>query len=734
MSSGRLPWPLLYFFLPLPTLAGRLFTGSLLTALTEAIPTCAQSCVDSFIDNEFPTSTCPLPLNLDCLCSKNSKSGFTLGEGSLRCVLATCSAVESSLYHQKAAYGICLVIPNAKSMTHGTLTVTKSPSSTAPTPTTRTPSSQRENSTSSRHSRTNTLSSRFSTSSSNLVPLHTTLDMTSTTTPTAISTDSVMSHSGTPHSSTLSSVLSSSTTSTDSSTVASSSPTSLFSASPPAVPVAKPPPALSKGKIAAIAIGVAFAALAFAGVLFFICRYRRRRSNKRDSDSTFGPGDRIFTSHPSSPGLYHRVAGEIEQNNSPRDFTQLESQDEQITPTRAHRSSASLWRNYVQPTLTPEMTIKQVKAESPPSSNRSRIQSTLLPDKPGYSLYPPPLRIKHSASPESPGGSVVPGAAGIGQRSATPLSKASPRGLLSPNASQVSLQGDWSDRHPSASDPFLDSRSDPNLATYARQRDRYPQSEVLTYGRPDPEVLKQPQWAQSLENLRKPVPARQSSSARSLTRQQATKALISPSDYTGRFDFPPMPYIPRKPVPTRKSAPRRSATHYSSASETSFEDAGDEDTIQMANAVLSPVAESSAMRSNRRQATSPNVSGPRASPSEHRSEPDSPTRKPPRRNQPPRLVTTAAGLRPLKSSLKKPLPKVPEIPDSFASLVPERQGNQVSAGMVADGTDGARAKKKPTAKVQILVNPGSQPIENLATSRSGRSSEWTLNSSTRRYA
>lgn len=728
MSSGRLPWPLLYFFLPLPTLAGQLYTGSLLLALTEAIPTCAQSCVDSFIDNEFPTSICPLPLSLDCLCSKNSKSGFTLGEGSLRCVVATCSAAESSLYHEKAAYGICLVIPNAKSMTHGSLTVTKSPSPTVSISTTRTPSSQRKNSTSSRHSRANTLSSRFATSSSTLVPLHTTLDMTSTTIPSAMSTDSVMSHSVTPHSSTSSSVLSSSTTSTHSSTVASSSPTSLFSAAPPAVPVAKPPPALSKGKIAAIAIGVTFAALAFAGVIFFICRYRRRRSNKRDSGSTFGPGDRIFTSHPSSPRLYHRVAGEIEQINSSRDFTQLESQDEQITPTIAHRSSASLWRNYVQPTSTPEMTIKQVKPESPPSSKRSRIQSTLLPDKPGYSLYPPPLRIKHSASPESPGGSVVPGAAGIGQRSATPLSKASPRGLLSPNASQVSLQGDWSDRHPSASDPFFDSRSDPNLATYARQRDRYPQSEVLTYGRPDPQVLNQPQWAQSSENLRKPVPARQSSSARSLTRQQATKASISPSDYTGRpmFDFPPMPSIPRKPVPRRKTAPRRSATHYSSASETSFEDAGDEDTIQVANAILSPVAESSAMRSNRRQATSPNVSGPRASPSEHRSEPDSPTRKPPRRNQPPRLVTPAAGLRPLKSSLKKPLPKVPEIP--------ERQGDQVSAGMVADGTDGARPKKKPTAKVQILVNPGSQSIENLATPRSGRSSEWPPNMSTRRYA
>lgn len=353
------------------------------------------------------------------------------------------------------------------------------------------------------------------------------------------------------------------------------------------------------------------------------------------------------------------------------------------------------------------MTPKPDMAESPMSYQSSRT-SRLLPDNPLSSLRPAPLRISHSVSPESPGGSVVLGAAGIGQRGAMPLSKAAPRGRISSDTSQVSLQQDWFNRHPSASDPFLGSRYNPSPA----------RPKVLTDGLPNPDVLNHGQWTQSLDNLRKPVPARQSSSARSLTRQQAAKASISPSDYTGRqmFDLPPQPiYIPRKPVPRRKSAPKRPVTHYSSASDTSFEDAGDEDTVPMANPILSPVAESPAMHSDRRPVTSPKTTGYLSSPSERRPDPESPTRKPTRRKQ------SAATAGPSRSSLK-PLPKVPEVPDSSTPLIPQTRADQFSTPMPTDARGSPRER---TAKWKILVSPGYQPIVNSGPPRSGRSSPST---------
>ncbi|MCJ1429151.1 hypothetical protein MMC29_007064 [Sticta canariensis] len=705
MSSANLPWPPLDFSLLLPILAGQPSTASLPPAVAQAIPTCASTCVQSFIADEFPTSICASPQDLDCLCTKNSKFGFTLGEGSLRCVITACSdlGVPLSPQQELQAYSVCTGIANAKPMTHGTLTATI-PSSPTPTDSIPIPtSSSRRTSSSSIQSSKNTYSFRSPTRSSTL--------MTSTTVSTIRPTSSSTSRSTTSRLSTSSSVSSLPSTTTDSITITSTSLPSSSSASATQTPIltgAGSAPALSKAEIAGIAIGASFAALAFFVIIFLIYRYRRRRSNRRDSGSTIG-GVGIFSGLPSSPGIYRRVDPEFEQNNRSRDFTQLESQGGNTTPVTANRNPTGIWRNNAEPEIgvASEMTPKPEMAESPMSFQSSRT-SRLLPDNPLSSLRPAPLRIGHPVSPESPGGSVVLGAAGIGQRGAMPLSKAAPRGRISSNTSQVSLQPDWSDRHPSASDPFLGSRYDPSPA----------HPEVLTYGVPNPDVLNHGQWTQSLDNLRKPVPARQSSSARSLTRQQAAKASISPSDYTGRqmFDFPPQPvYIPRKPVPRRKSAPKRPVTHYSSASDTSFEDAGDEDTVPTANPILSPVAESPAMRSDRRPVTSPKPTTYLSSPSERRPEPESPTRKPTRRKQ----LAAAAG--PPKSSLK-PLPKVPEIPDSSTPLIPQTRGDQFSAPIPTDARGSPRER---TAKWKILVGPGYQPLVNPGTPRSVRSSPST---------
>lgn len=757
MSSASLPWPLLYLFPPLPILAGQPSMGLMPTAVALTIPPCAQLCVQSFIANDFPTSICSSPQDLDCLCTKNGIFGFTLGEGGLRCVVTTCSDVDSRRFENEKieAYNICNNIPNAKSRTHGTLTATKFSNPTGSS-STRTSSSHRSSSSSSRQSRSPTRSSSAVT--------RPTSHVTSTTVPTSRSTDMTTSRSITPRSatsssatsrsatspsatsrsSTTSSVLSSPSTAAQSSTIDSTSSTPFPAASSTqtsTLPVARPASALSKGQIAGVAVGGSVAALVFAAFLFFVLRHRRRRSNRRDSGSTFG-GDDLFTRHPGSPVPYQRVDGQFEPNYRSRDSTQLESQEEQVSPIGVDHSPASPWRGSGQPeiglALAPDTTPKPATAESPRSLKSSRTasrpSSRLLPDKPAYSLYPPPLRIKHSVSPESPGGGVVPGAAGVGQRGAMPLSKAAPRGRLSSDTSQVSLQPDLSIRQSSLSDHFLRSRSDPAFMAYARERSQNSQSEILT-GLPSPEVLNRGQWTQSVDNLRKPVPARQSSSARTLTQQQATKASISPSDYTGRpFELPPQPTItPSKPVSRRKSAPRRPPTHYSSASDTSFEDAGDEDAIPTANPILSPVQESPATRSHRRQGTDPNILRSFSSPSERRPEPESPTRQPTRRRQPPTLVSSAAAPRPLKSSLK-PLSKLPENPDSSTPLIPKMRGGQASGRAGTDFRGNPRRETESTAKWKILVGSGLRSIEHSGTPRSGRSSEWAPSTLTRRDA
>jgi len=61
---------------------------SLSNELTNFIPACAQVCFVSFLENNFPTTSCTTTPTLDCLCSSNSISGFTIGEGAIQCIIS----------------------------------------------------------------------------------------------------------------------------------------------------------------------------------------------------------------------------------------------------------------------------------------------------------------------------------------------------------------------------------------------------------------------------------------------------------------------------------------------------------------------------------------------------------------------------------------------------------------------------------------------------------------------
>lgn len=733
MSTAYVSWPLLSLFL-VSSLAGRPSTALSDPRIAQTLPACAQACVQATIVKDFITSCFPLD-DIECLCRRDSASGFTLGETSLRCVASQCSEINDATTLGRV-YGICQDISNAKPMTHSTLTATDfvvmTLSSPAPTRTT----SLHDSSSTSHQSSASTVTSvlRTQTSASSPSPMSKLTSYTSIT--ASIITTSSSSHSFTSPSSNV-----------PSSADARVSSTSYVSTPPSATSLSAlgtPDPVLTRPQIVGISIAGVAATAAIIGAIFFLFCFRRRRPNKRDSSSTFG-GDRIIPSHPGSPASYHPISADSGQGYGSRDLDHLESQDGPILPYRTDEGPKNSWSRSEPPgglhvVMDPGMQQYFAVNESPLSFKSTRTNSGLLPDKPTYSLYPAPLRINHSVSPESPVGGAVPGAAGIGHKGATPLSKAAPQGRKTSNTSQISLQRNFSTLRGSASDPFLDSRSDPSASPYARQMSQNPRSRLPDKNWPmNPDLLNHGQWTQSLTNLPQPVPARQSSSARTLNRQKAQYASISPSDYTGRpmFDFsipppPPEPLsISRKPI-YRRSAPRRPAV-YSSASETSFEDAGDEEGLPTTHFILSPLTESPAVQAARAQIGHPQVPGLIHSQYVRRPEPESPTRKPARRKQPPPPITSTSVPRPLKSSLK-PLPKVPEHFDSSTPLLSSQHGDTIPTPTLSEARSSPRGEMEltKTAKWKILVSPGLQGIENLGTPRSGRSSEWTPNTPTRR--
>ncbi|KAI1140260.1 hypothetical protein F5Y05DRAFT_310974 [Hypoxylon sp. FL0543] len=93
------------------------------------VPTCAQSCLKSFITGNYPSTGCTSNPTLQCLCSEQSNSGYTLGEGALQCItveeqLGACdeTTVGGSVKHD--AYLMCSKIANAIPNTHTVLTAT----------------------------------------------------------------------------------------------------------------------------------------------------------------------------------------------------------------------------------------------------------------------------------------------------------------------------------------------------------------------------------------------------------------------------------------------------------------------------------------------------------------------------------------------------------------------------------------------------------------------------------
>ncbi|WPH02432.1 Hypothetical protein R9X50_00529600 [Acrodontium crateriforme] len=100
-----------------------------------AVPTCAQSCVSTYISEQYDSCT---NTDFSCMCTQYSSQGYTLGEFAYICLQLDCPQASQST--EASLYNICTAQANAVSPTHSTLTIpatsiTASVTSNTPSPT-----------------------------------------------------------------------------------------------------------------------------------------------------------------------------------------------------------------------------------------------------------------------------------------------------------------------------------------------------------------------------------------------------------------------------------------------------------------------------------------------------------------------------------------------------------------------------------------------------------------------
>lgn len=72
--------------------------------LQTAVPNCALNCIQEFILNNYHTQTCSSTADLSFLCTTETTSGLTIGEGSLQCVISNCLGAD---IEKSSGYTVC---------------------------------------------------------------------------------------------------------------------------------------------------------------------------------------------------------------------------------------------------------------------------------------------------------------------------------------------------------------------------------------------------------------------------------------------------------------------------------------------------------------------------------------------------------------------------------------------------------------------------------------------------
>ncbi|KAF6221311.1 hypothetical protein HO133_002166 [Letharia lupina] len=627
----------LHFLLIPWTLAGPASMGSLTPTLAQVIPPCAQECLVSFITTNFPSSSCGTPPDSDCLCISSSASGLTIGEGGLECLYSECPDYDFDNSIALQVYEVCATVQGAKPNTHSTLTATSTTIVSATGGV--------------RATLTNSNNFSYNSDSGSVFP---------GASSAALGTNTIIA-------------------------TATGSPS----------PFPKSTSSLDYARTTKVASG---------GVGLNVT------PTTTSTSSTIGwsfGGDKIIDSQETTPDMAAIGGGEFEnhpQPSSPPAVVAAPPPRRELRIVTPASSSDDGWNRY-QRSMDPEEEIA-LAVHPPPSksSNHSpidpvtpashRTSSQLLPDKPIYSLFPPPLRVtpRNSSAPAGlrPSGPTAP------RQANPPHGKYSPRFPSNMDTSQAHLQP-GSSRQRSLSDPFYDdfNRSPPpNIYPYVQaSRPRSPGS-----SRPVPRNFPGA-WTTPIDIVRKPVPAQQSPSARGLRPAPSrTQQPSLPKPYP-----PPPPPIEqhylaaiershsRKDPRRKQSNSSSKLTRFSNGSETSFEDA-DEDEAPAARKFLSPVAESPALRSPHRSGvTYPSIPISAA---------ESPTR-----------------------TAQKRAPARPELPTRSDSLLSKRLGPQKAreiAGRLQGTHPGVDEDVRDTAKWKILVSPGLNHLESSGSPRSAR--------------
>ncbi|KAI1435184.1 hypothetical protein GGR50DRAFT_338851 [Xylaria sp. CBS 124048] len=244
--------------------------------IASLVPTCAQSCLRSFISSNYPTAECGTGSTLPCLCPAQSTSGFTLGEAALQCLygyiqLGRCDKQDADGSTLARVYNICSGQRSALPNTHPILTATLViPPSGEPSllPPSSPQTTFRMSSTSSQ----TTLSASSTTTSS-----HISSTTTSSQASSSVTSVRTMSMASTITSSaTLSSNSSKATTTVVATSEPTSAPTSAASSTK----------RLAPAQVAGISVGIAGAVGLALGAIF-LARYMRRRKYP-NSDSEKG--------------------------------------------------------------------------------------------------------------------------------------------------------------------------------------------------------------------------------------------------------------------------------------------------------------------------------------------------------------------------------------------------------------------------------------------------------------
>ncbi|KAL2854916.1 hypothetical protein BJY01DRAFT_18068 [Aspergillus pseudoustus] len=340
-------------------------------SLLDLMPKCASQCIESFISTEYPRNACASGCDLDYLCTTNTTSGYTLGEGALRCSLSLCSMEVAMSFD---TYSICDSVPGALPRTHptivATLVPTANPTSTATRPTT------------------------IITAEPDTTDTRPTANPTTTkthSTPTAVTTFQ------SPVSTTDSTPKPTSTETED--------PTSTSSESSPSATTSDTSSApaegggLDSGAVIGVSVASGLAGFFIIGVIIFFCcrKIRRRNAQNREFFEIGGhmaePPD--FSFPPRRPPMGPRPSPGT-QNTDAEDARLVPPVEPEyqhpaviVTEPEAEYDYEHMREGNTDRSGFPSSSNLEFDASS---SISSRTVSDLLPDKPTYELYPRPLR------------------------------------------------------------------------------------------------------------------------------------------------------------------------------------------------------------------------------------------------------------------------------------------------------------------------------------------------------